>query len=383
MNTIGRVFAFARWPIVIGMIIALATVVMQQHWSRPAQTPTSPPPEITGSPQHTAHYGPVSYADAVNAASAAVVNVYTRKQLKRRHPFFDNPLFRQFFDAPELQRETGFALGSGVIVSDEGYILTNNHVINGADDILVKLQDGRETPAELMGVNPETDIAVLKIEIAGLSPIEIGDPENARVGDVVLAIGNPFGLGQTVTQGIISATRRRGLHIAAYENFIQTDAAINPGSSGGALVDAYGRLLGINTANLAQSGYAGGIGFAIPADTAVRTFRDIVEYGRVVRGWLGVDAEQVTQEIANAFNLEATEGVLVTNIYPNGPAHKAGIQIGDVIVRINDQKLANTLQGGKQEIVQSRPGETVEIELIRRGQSKVVEATIEAEPIAG
>ena len=228
------------------------------------------------------------------------------------------------------------ALGSGVIVSESGYLLTNIHVIRGADEVVVQLQDGRETQATLVGVDEENDLAVLHIKAEKLTAIRIGAPRNAQVGDVVLAIGNPFGMGQTVTQGIISATGRHGLGISTLENFIQTDAAINPGNSGGALIDAQGNLLGINTAILDRLGNSSldGVGLAVPADTALLSLKDIVEMGKVVRGWLGVEAQPVTPLIAQQLNLQAINGVVVTAIFNNGPAHKAGLTPGDIILKL-------------------------------------------------
>jgi serine protease DegS len=312
-----------------------------------------------------------------------VVNIYTRKQVQRRHhPLFDDPLFRHFFnhsDLPQQQRMQS-ALGSGVIVSTEGYLLTNNHVIEGAQEILVLLHDGREARATLIGSDPESELAVLKIDLDRLTAIQIGRPANARVGDVVLAIGNPFGVGQTVTQGIISATGRYGLGINTYENFIQTDAAINPGNSGGALVDAYGNLLGINTAILDKTGYSVGISFAIPADSAMKSLADIVRYGSVVRGWLGLEAQQLTPALAQSFGLDSTNGVIITAVYSQGPAHLAGLNPGDVITHINNVSVGDGRQGMNQ-IAETTPGSKVTIRLVRSGQPLELEAVIGVRPV--
>lgn len=386
METLYRIFVYLRWPVVIGLLSALTTLVLfpdirQQGLSSLGDdddTPSLSPAE------DDTWQGPVSYARAVARAAPAVVNIYTRKQVKNvRHPLSNDPLFLHYFNHSDIPRQQRMqsARGSGVIVSKQGYILTNNHVINGVDEIVVALADGREAKAELKGVNSLSDLAVLKIDLEDLTPIPIGSPDTAMVGDVVLAIGNAFGMGQTVTQGIISATRRRGFNIAYFENLIQTDAAINPGNSGGALIDAHGNLLGINTANLNQSGYTGGIGFAIPADTAIQTLNDIVEFGRVVRGWLGVEAQPLSPQLAQSFNLRSTNGVLITHVVEDGPADKAGLRPGDVITRINNQMVGDG-RWGIQEIAESRPGDTVSIEIVRQGKIQTMEAVLGTQPIA-
>ncbi|NIB41870.1 PDZ domain-containing protein [Pseudomaricurvus alkylphenolicus] len=333
------------------------------------------------SPDHGGN-GVASYSEAVANAAPAVVNIYTRKKLKRRHhPLLDDPLFRHFFnlsDRPQQERMES-ALGSGVIISPDGYLLTNNHVIEGADEILVLLQDGREAKAIQVGTDPESDLAVLKVELDNLTAINVGEPANVKIGDVVLAIGNPFGVGQTVTQGIISATGRYGLGINKYENYLQTDAAINPGNSGGALVDVHGNLLGINTAILDKTGFSVGIGFAIPADTAVKVMQDLVSYGQVVRGWLGIEAQQMTQELAKSFNLDTPHGVIITAIYNNGPAHKAGLRPGDIIRRMNNIVVSDGRLSMNQ-IAQGRPGDAIEIEVLRNGKPLVVQGVLGVKP---
>ncbi|WP_439133223.1 trypsin-like peptidase domain-containing protein [Pseudomaricurvus sp.] len=336
------------------------------------------------SPSANGWGGPVSYAEAVENAAPAVVNIYTRTQLKRRrHPLLDDPLFRHFFNNSDLpqQERMQSALGSGVIISPEGYILTNNHVIEGADEILVLLQDGREAQATLVGTDPESDLAVLRITLNDLTSIKVGDPVNAHIGDVVLAIGNPFGVGQTVTQGIISATGRYGLGINTYENYIQTDAAINPGNSGGALIDAHGNLLGINTAILDKTGFSVGIGFAIPADTAVKVMQDLVSYGQVVRGWLGIEAQQMTPELAQSFKLSAPTGVIITAIYKNSPAFQAGLQPGDIILRMNNVTVSDGRLSMMQ-VAQGRPGDEIEIEVLRNGQKVTLNGVLGVKPPA-
>jgi serine protease DegS len=271
------------------------------------------------------------------------------------------------------------ALGSGVILTKNGYILTNNHVIDNADEIIALTYDGRRALATLIGTDPESDLAVLKIDLENINSIKVGDSNNAKVGDVVLAIGNPFGVGQTVTQGIISATGRYGLGINTYENFIQTDAAINPGNSGGALIDASGNLVGINTAILDKTGYSVGIGFAIPAETAVTAMQDIIKYGKVVRGWLGVEAQQITADMAQSLNLSSSDGVIITAIYNNGPAQKAGLKPGDIILKLNDLVVKNGLLS-MNKIAQRRPGDPVTVVYLRKGQEKTTTATLDIKP---
>jgi serine protease DegS len=311
-----------------------------------------------------------SYADAVDSAAAAVVNVYTSKTITReRHPLLDDPLFRHFFgdqlNVPNQRTQT--SLGSGVLVSPQGYVLTNNHVITGADEIQVLLNDGRSVRASVVGVDPDTDIAVLHIQLDKLPSITFDIHDKLRVGDVVLAIGNPFGVGQTVTQGIISATGRTQLGINRYEDFIQTDAAINPGNSGGALINAYGELIGINTAIYSRSGGSQGIGFAIPADLAANIMKQIIEQGHVERGWIGIEAQDLTPGLAESFGLEGTHGLLIAGVLADGPADKGGIQPGDVIVKV-DGKAVDTARSAMGQIARSGPETEVLLEGIRSGQ---------------
>ncbi|HEY0821444.1 MAG TPA: trypsin-like peptidase domain-containing protein [Rhizobacter sp.] len=286
-----------------------------------------------------------SYAAAAKRATPAVVSI-TASKTPQRNPHAEDPWFRFFF-GDELQRrqqQPQVGLGSGVIVSADGYLLTNNHVIEGADDIEVQLSDGRQARAEVVGTDPETDVAVLKISLDKLPVVAFGSVETAQVGDVVLAIGNPFGVGQTVTSGIVSALGRNQLGINTFENFIQTDAAINPGNSGGALVDTQGNLLGINTAIYSRSGGSMGIGFAIPASTARLVMEGLVRDGQVTRGWIGVEPRDLTPEIAETFNLPIKQGVLITGVLQNGPAAAGGVRPGDVVVKVADTAVANTVQ---------------------------------------
>ena len=278
-----------------------------------------------------------SFAAAAKAASAAVVSINTSKAAAR-NPHMNDPWFKFFFGDQSGQNEPQVGLGSGVIVSPNGYILTNNHVVEGADDIEVILNDTRKAKAKVIGTDPETDLAILKIELDKLPVIVLGSSDTLQVGDAVLAIGNPFGVGQTVTSGIVSALGRNQLGINTFENFIQTDAAINPGNSGGALVDTQGRLLGINTAIYSRSGGSMGIGFAIPVSTGKQVLESIVKDGQVTRGWIGVEPQDLSPEVAEAFGIkpEAVKagGVILTGVLQNGPAAQAGILPGDVITDV-------------------------------------------------
>jgi serine protease DegQ len=278
----------------------------------------------------------VSMRAAADKAMPAVVNIFTAKEVRvSRHPFMDDPLFRRFFgDQFEGGTRQSSSLGSGVIVGAEGYILTNHHVIEAADEIEVALADGRKAPARVVGTDPETDLAVLKADLRNLPSITFGNADSLSVGDVVLAIGNPFGVGQTVTMGIVSAKGRSHLGISTFENFIQTDAAINPGNSGGALVDASGNLVGINSAIYSRTGGSLGIGFAIPANLARQVMEQIVRSGSVTRGWIGVEVQDLTLELAESFRLKNTNGTLIAGVQRGGPAEKAGIRPGDILVAV-------------------------------------------------
>jgi serine protease DegS len=290
--------------------------------------------------------GPASYADAVLKAAPSVVNIFTSKITTESQAMrFKDPLLQHLFGnlLPEQTRQRlETSLGSGVIVTADGYMLTNHHVIEGAAEIKVVLADGQSVSVSIVGSDADSDVALLKIDSNhSLPAIPFGKSGGQQVGDVVLAIGNPFGVGQTVTQGIISATGRSHLGISAFENFIQTDAAINPGNSGGALVNANGELIGINTAIFSQSGGSLGIGFAIPIDLAEGIMQQLITTGHVVRGWLGIQGQNVTERLAEAFGLRGTEGILVTGVLEGGPASQAGIRPGDVITRINDKTTEN------------------------------------------
>jgi len=326
--------------------------------------------EANSPPRSESVTGPISYAAAVDRAAPAVVNVNTAKVVTvQPHPFFSDPLFQQFFGnadefgAPRKRLET--SLGSGVIISSQGYILTNHHVITGAEAIQVVLRDGRSAPAKVIGSDPDTDIAVLKIDLPRLPVITLGQSDKIRIGDVVLAIGNPFGVGQTVTMGIVSATGRNQLGVNTFENFIQTDAPINPGNSGGALVDAYGNLIGINTLIFSQSGGSQGIGFAIPASLATNVMEQIIQYGRPQRGWLGIEAHALTPEIIEALKIKSgIQGVIVAGVVQGGPASKAGIEPGDIILSLDGKRLDDARQALLM-ISGHRPGDRIKMQILR------------------
>ncbi len=363
-----RLLSFLGWPVAAGVIIALLALLLF-----PQLRQTREPSQIPSQTAANLGVGPVSYADAVARAAPAVVNVYTEKRvLERYQNFRNNPFYRQLYDNSNLplRERMEKTLGSGVIVDNSGLILTNNHVINGADKILVLLYDGRAISAELVGTDPENDLAVLRIKLDKIMSIKLGDSDKVRVGDVVLAIGNPFGVGQSVSQGIVSATGRWNVGInddAAYENFIQTDAAINPGNSGGALTDALGNLVGINTAMLDESGATSvGISFAVPINTAMDSLKQIVDHGRVVRGWLGI--------VGGEYSPNGSNGIVITAIYRNSPADSAGIMPGDVITEINHTVITDARQCSRL-VARIPPGSKVQITLQRNGQTLNLEAT--------
>ncbi len=325
-----------------------------------------------------------SFRDAAKLAMPSVVNIFTSKTAAPpQNPFMDDPFFRKFFgDRFDEQQEKQVSLGSGVIVSAQGYILTNNHVVEAADEIEVALADGRKAIAKVVGSDPETDLAVVKIDLDNLPAITLGHVEDARVGDAVLAIGNPFGVGQTVTMGIISALGRNHLGILdAFENFIQTDAAINPGNSGGALIDANGNLLGINTAIYSRSGGSLGIGFAIPVTTAKSVMDAIIKNGKVVRGYIGVEPQDITPELAESFGLKKASGAIIAGVLKGGPADKAGMQPGDILVSVED-KAVTDMADMLNQIAQLTPGKKAKMVVLRRNQENTLNITIGMRPKA-
>jgi serine protease DegQ len=337
-------------------------------------------------PADSISQNPGSLAEAAKVSSPAVVNIFTSKANKRKPgkkgaPHQNEPWFQFFFGDQAPNDEPSSSLGSGVIVSPQGIILTNHHVIEGADEIEVAFADGRKRNAKLIGSDPETDIAVLKIDATDLpNPITLGKMESVHVGDVVLAIGNPFGVGQTVTSGIVSALGRNQLGINTFENFIQTDAAINPGNSGGALVDTKGNLIGINTAIYSRSGGNMGIGFAIPINTAKQVMESILTNGSVTRGWIGVEPQNLSKELAESLNLPVnTSGVLISGVLEGGPADKAGMKPGDVLTQVNGQKVSDVVTLLNR-IAQTSPGDEAKINLLRKGKEMSLKVQVGKRP---
>jgi serine protease Do len=331
-----------------------------------------------------------SFAPIVKKVAPSVVKVTTSTKAKQASlpdfPGFDNPFFRRFFGEESESRGSRrpynvprqHGLGSGVVVTKDGYILTNNHVVDEADEVKVVLQDGREFIGKVVGKDPKTDVAVLKIDAKDLPSLQMADSDQIEVGDIVLAVGNPFGIGQTVTMGMVSATGRATLGLD-YEDFIQTDAAINPGNSGGALVDADGRLIGINTAILSRSGGNQGIGFAIPTNLARDVMESLVKDGKVTRGYLGVMIQDVTPALAKEFNLKDQKGALVGDVVPKGPAEKAGFKSGDVVLEFNGKPVRDSRQL-KLQVARVKPGEHVQAKVLRNGSTKTLEVTVNELP---
>jgi serine protease DegQ len=325
--------------------------------------------------------GQGSYRDAAKRAMPSVVNIFTTKEAKQSNdPFKDDPLFKKFFgDRFGDQDEKQFSLGSGVIISPQGFILTNNHVVEAADEIEVALADGRKLDAKVVGTDPETDLAVVKVNLQNLPAITLGHSEQAQVGDVVLAIGNPFGVGQTVTMGIVSALGRNHLGINTFENFIQTDAAINPGNSGGALIDTNGNLLGINSAIYSRTGGSLGIGFAIPVNTVKTVMESIIKNGQVVRGYIGVEPQDITPELAESFGLHTKTGTIIAGVVKGGPADKAGIKPGDILIAV-EGKTVGDMTDMLNLIAQLTPGEMAKLTVLRKTRQAVVDVTIGKRP---
>lgn len=321
-----------------------------------------------------------SYRDAARIAMPSVVNIYTTKGAKQaRNPMLDDPFFRKFFGERPEPDEKQVSLGSGVVISSQGYILTNNHVVEAADEIEVAFADGRKAVAKVVGADPETDLAVVKVALQNLPAITLGRIEQTMVGDVVLAIGNPFGVGQTVTMGIISALGRNHLNINTFENFIQTDAAINPGNSGGALIDTNGNLLGINTAIYSRSGGSLGIGFAIPVSTAKMVMESIIKTGSVVRGWIGVEPQDITPELAESFGLSRKSGAIIAGVQRNGPADRAGMRPGDILLAVEGKPVTDTTEMLNL-IAQLTPGEKAKMTVQRKLQETTLDVTIGKRP---
>ncbi len=374
-----RAFTFLFTSVATGLAAAFLLLLLRPDLvgREPAQEPPPVILERTG--------GPVSYADAVQRAAPSVVNVFATKITREKpHPLFDDPLFKRFFgdqaSRPRYKREN--SLGSGVIVDSNGYVLTNNHVIDAASEIQVVLGDGRALPARIVGTDPETDIAVLQTSGSRLPVASLGTSDQLQVGDVVMAIGNPFAVGQTVTMGIVSATGRNQLGITEFENFIQTDAAINPGNSGGALINALGEVVGINTAIFSQSGGSHGIGFAIPIQLAKEVMAQVIEHGRVIRGWLGITGQNLTPILAESLGIEFRDGILVSGVLEGGPGDQAGIKPGDVITRIDQRPISESQQMLKS-VAGKPPGTPLSVTLYRDGGEQEQVAIVGERPAIG
>lgn len=322
-----------------------------------------------------------SFHSAAKKATPSVVNIFTNKEVKEQvHPLLEDPKFQEFFgDRSEPKKRRTFNLGSGVIVSPKGYILTNHHVVAAADEVEVALIDGRKAKARVIGSDPGTDLAVLKINLKNLPAITFGQSDDVMVGDIVLAVGNPFGVGQTVTMGIVGALGRSQVGISTFENFIQTDAAINPGNSGGALTDTSGNLIGINTAIFSRSGGSLGVGFAVPVDVAKQIMVQIIETGSVTRGWLGITMQDITEELAESFGLEVVAGVLVPAVLKDGPADLAGMKPGDILIAINGKPMAHS-SDVLNLVAELPPGEEVPITIIRDNKEMTVQVLVGTRP---
>jgi len=323
------------------------------------------------------------FSAAARKVMPTVVNIFTSTEIKKlRHPLMDDPRFHFFFGEEfDNSPQRGSNLGSGVIISHDGYILTNHHVVEAADQIEVALADGRKAKGRIIGSDPESDLAVIKIDLPGTIPaITFSRPDQAQVGDIVLAIGNPFGVGQTVTMGIVSAVKRNHLGLNTFENFIQTDAAINPGNSGGALVDVNGNLIGINSAIYSPNGGSLGIGFAIPVSTAKKIMEQIIQNGSVTRGWVGVAVQELTPELTESFNLDNIQGVLISEVVRGSPADQAGVHAGDILTMIDNKQLLTDSSSMLETISSLPPGEVVVFKLLRNQREVVVDVKVGKRP---
>jgi serine protease DegQ len=370
----------------VGLALLFVVATLKPEWLNrgPAVLSTPGSNEVSirqvAPPEGTPRPPAASYADAAQRAMPAVVSVYTTKEI-RRGPYSDDPFFERFFgDRFRQHAERVTSLGSGVIATADGYVLTNNHVVQAADEILVALADGRRVEAKLVGADPETDLAVLRIDAPNLPVITFGRSEDLRVGDIVLAIGNPFNVGQTVTMGIVSALGRTGLDLSRYESYIQTDAAINQGNSGGALVDTHGNLVGINTAIFSRSGGSIGIGFAIPTTIITQVMEQLIKTGKVVRGYFGIEPEDITPEMVDALKLPRKEGVIVRGVQRSAPAGKAGIEPGDILLSINGAPVQDTPRMLTQ-IAQLAPGSVARVKVIRTGKELEIAVTVGERPV--
>ena len=371
--------------ILVAALLVVAT--LKPNWLGEAQITSFAKKVSIGESLNDGRLSPGSYHEAVKHSMPAVVNIFTSKTesptrpKRSKNPNPADPFFNFFFGEKSPQEDPRSNLGSGVLVSPEGVILTNHHVISDADDIDVTLADGRKFKAKLIGSDPETDIAILKIESKNLpNPITLGQSESVHVGDVVLAIGNPFGVGLTVTSGIVSALGRDQVGINTFENFIQTDAAINPGNSGGALIDTRGNLIGINTAIYSNNGGSMGIGFAIPVNLAKQVMESIITNGSVTRGWIGVEPRNISKELAESLNIPSnTTGVLIAGVLEGGPADQGGIKPGDILIKVNSHDTHDIRQLLNQ-IAKQQPGSNVNVKVLRKGKTLILSINISKRP---
>ncbi|GAA5158626.1 trypsin-like peptidase domain-containing protein [Viridibacterium curvum] len=377
-----RLWLIFAQTVTIALALLLVVSVLRPDWLPRGDAP-APAVQVLSAPPSTASAAlpATGYAQAAQAALPAVVPIFTSKAIKQqRHPFLDDPLFRHFFgERPDSGTRRASGLGSGVIVSPDGYILTNNHVVEAADEIEISLPDNSRRMARIIGRDPDSDLAVLRVDVdRPLPAITFARSEALHVGDVVLAIGNPFGVGQTVTMGIVSALNRSHLGINTFENFIQTDAAINPGNSGGALVDIRGQLVGINTAIYSRSGGSLGIGFAIPSDSANKIMQEIIRTGGVTRGWIGVEVQEITPDLSEAFKVPR-QGALIAGVARNSPADTAGVLPGDALVSIEGEAIRD-VQAMLERIAALQPGKSARVGFIRKGQAIELKMTVAKRP---
>jgi serine protease Do len=383
----------ARWLAIAaagGLALAGSAFAFTQVSKTRSETPNVNVP-LDETPVPRAGLPSGSYAPIVKKVAPAVVKIETTANVQnttmQQFPGFDDPFWRHFFGDQfgrmfprnQLGPQIMHGLGSGVIITKDGYILTNNHVVDGAKEVKVTLEDGHEYTAKVVGRDAKTDLAVIKVDAKNLPTVPMADSDKVQVGDVVLAIGNPFGVGQTVTKGIVSATDRGNVGIEAYENFIQTDAAINPGNSGGALVDIQGRLIGINTAILSRSGGSQGVGFAIPSDIARHVMESLIKNGHVTRGYLGVMIQNVTPALAQEFKLRDAKGALIGDVVDGGPAARAGFKPGDVIVAFNGKSVRDS-RHLQLTVADTQPGATVPVEILRNGEKRTLHVTVKQLP---
>lgn len=378
-----RIWLLFAQTVTVGLALWFIVATLRPEWLASARQSGGAQVVSSIVPMQESSAGPPansSYREAAKRAMPAVVNIYTSKNVRQPgNPFMEDPFFRRFFGDRLNEEEKQVSLGSGVIVSPDGFVMTNNHVVESADEIEIALSDGRKATGKLVGTDPETDLAVVKVDLKGLPAITLGNIDQARVGDVVLAIGNPFGVGQTVTMGIVSALGRNQLGINTFENFIQTDAAINPGNSGGALVDANGNLLGINTAIYSRSGGSLGIGFAIPVTTVKTVMESIIKSGQVIRGWIGVEPQEITPELAESFGLSQRTGTIIAGVLKGGPADRAGMRPGDILTAIDGKPVRNTTEM-LNSIAQLKPGDKASLTVLRRNEQTVLNVAVGTRP---